>query len=152
MDSQIVLFARGAYMDGEYIITLSDDSGEIPGSTTSVCSGGEFWNLTCFFVFEPDEPLEANVTYTAQSTNWELIETTFTTGDSNSNEVLEVPSVEFSERVFYPEDDFCGTPANYRLSFEASNLIVADDGNSHLYIHEVNDQGEVLGLSNPCSA
>ena len=61
LDSQIVLFARGAYMDGEYIITLSDDSGEIPGSTTSVCSGGEL-ELNAF-VFEPDEPLEANVIY-----------------------------------------------------------------------------------------
>ncbi len=148
LDSQIVLFARGAYMDGEFSITLSDDSGEISGSTTSVCSSGEFWNLSCFFIFEPDEPLQANITYTAQSTNWELIETTFTTGDSDTNEVLEVPNVQFTERIFYPEDDFCGTAANYSLSFEASNLIVVDDDNSHLYIHQVNEQGDVLELSN----
>ena len=149
LDSQIVLFARGAYMDEEFIITLSDDSSEIPGSTTAVCSDNEFWNLSCFFIFEPDEPLEANVTYTAQSNTWDgEWETTFTTGDSDSNEVLDIPNVEFAERIFYPEDDFCGTPANYDLSFEASNLIVVDDGNSHLYIHQVNEQGDVLGLSN----
>lgn len=149
LDSQIVLFARGAYMDEEFIITLNDDSNEILGSTTAICSANEFWNLSCFFIFEPDEPLEANVTYTAQSNTWDgEWKTTFTTGDSDTNEVLEVPSVSFTERIFYPEDDFCGTIANYNLSFEASNLIVVDDGNSHLYIHQVNEQGDVLELSN----
>ena len=88
-------------------------------------------------------------TYTLIDTSSEFMflePSTFTTGTDTSSVVTQTPEVELRAHNYNEEDDFCGISAHYSYTVSVSNVVIAEDQNTHLYLNQVDADGNLLDI------
>ena len=149
LDSQLILKASGSSGGFPFSFTLNTDETEVSGQITELCNAGDHWDITCYYIFVPDEPLMAETTYTLVDTSSDFVflePSTFSTGTDTSSVVTQTPEVELSAHNYNEADDFCGIDAHYSYTVSVSNVVLSDDQNTHLYLNQVDAQGNLIAI------
>ena len=149
LDSQMILKASGTDGSFPFSFTLNIDDTEVSGELTELCNAGDHWDVTCYYIFVPDEPLMAETTYTLIDTSSEFVflePSTFTTGTDTSAVVTQTPEVELRAHNYNAEDVFCGISAHFSYTVSVSNVVIAEDQNTHLYLNQVDADGNLLDI------
>ena len=116
LDSQMILKASGSSGGLPFSFTLNTDDTEVGGELTELCNAADHWDITCYYIFVPNEPLMPETTYTLIDTSSEFVflePSTFTTGIDTASVFTLTPEVELSAHNYNEDDDFCGIDAHY---------------------------------------
>lgn len=149
LDSQMILKTSGSSGGFPFSFTLNTDETEVSGQITELCNAGDHWDITCYYIFVPDEPLMSDTTYTLinTSSDYESLESsTFSTGTDNSVVTTQTPEIELTDQGYYERDDFCGIDAHFTYTVSVSNVVIIDDQNTHLYLNQVDEQGNLIAI------
>lgn len=95
----MILKASGSSGGFPFSFTLNTDDTEVSGEITELCNAADHWDITCYYVFVPNEPIMAETTYTLidTSSDYQFLEpSTFTTGTDTSSVVTQTPEVELT--------------------------------------------------------
>ena len=107
-----------------FSFTLNTDDTEVSGEITELCNAAEHWDITCYYIFVPNEPLMPETTYTLIDTSSEF--GVWNPAHSPQEPKIPIvstqtPEVELTEHNYNEADDFCGimrTPFLYRFCFQ----------------------------------
>ena len=149
LDSQLILKASGSSGGFPFTFTLNTDETEVGGEITELCNAGDHWDITCYYIFVPNEPLMPETTYTLMDTSSDFLylePSTFNTGTDTSSVATQVPEIELTEQGYNERDDFCGIDAHYYYTVSVSNVVLSDDQNTHLYLNQVDVDGNVIAI------
>lgn len=149
LDSKLILKASGSSGGLAFSFTLNTDDTEVSGEITELCNAADHWDHTCYYVFVPNEPLIPETTYTLIDTSSDFVylkPSTFTTGSDNSPVATQVPEIELMEQNYTEADDFCGIDAHFTYTVSVSNVVLSDDQNTHLYLNQVDAQGNLIAI------
>ena len=149
LDSQLILKASGSSGGFPFTFTLNTDETEVGGEITELCNAGDHWDITCYYIFVPNEPLMPETTYTLIDTSSDFVylePSTFTTGTDNSPVATQVPDIELTDQGYNERDDFCGIDAHFTYTVSVSNVMIVDDQNTHLYLNQVDEQGNLIAI------
>lgn len=154
VDSHIILKASGSSEGGgggvfSFTLTAENTDIEVAGEFNTVANAGDHWDHTRYYIFVPDEPLLPDTTYTLLNTSeaYSYLESsTFTTGTENAIVSTQTPEIEITAQNHVPEDDFCGVDAHFTYTIEVSNVVLSEDQNTHLYLNQVDAEGNLLAV------
>ena len=149
LDSQMILKAIGSSGGVPFSFTLNTDDTEVGGELTELCNAADHWDITCYYIFVPTEPLMPETTYTLIDTSSEFVflePSTFTTGTDSSIVSTQTPEIELTEHRYIERDDFCGIDAHFTHTVSVSNVVLSDDQNTHLYLNQVDAEGNLIAI------
>ena len=133
------------------IILRKDADGilkEINGTSSIECIDTVGWDGICWVRFVPDENLEANQNYLVNIEEEDYtieLQSSFTTGESLISDVqseVNAPVLEYLDQEFFPYDDFCGTPAEYRWNINVSGLHPTNINQEFIYLYQSDEDGQ----------
>jgi len=145
LDSRIIL-QTGSGISQEFSFTVSTDDGSVDGSVVEFCNDGNHDDNRCYVIFEPTEPLQVETTYQLSINDYPDWDSSFTTGTENTVVTPQTPTIELTEQTFTDYEPMCGTMMHYSYTFSVSNLIVSEDSNTHIYLNQVDVDGNLIAV------